>query len=93
MLAAKSVAGRNSLGKDSSTLLADGDNIIAMVHDPHYALLFAHVEEMHELLVAVGTGACDVDYRGLHSKLCRTCAARALLSKLLPLGSNRDWHN
>ena len=84
-LSVKGVAGSNSAGLQTSSLLADGDNVIALVHDPHYALLFAHVEEMHELLVAVGTGACDVDYRGLHSRLCRTCAARSLLSKLLPL--------
>jgi hypothetical protein len=84
-LSVKGIAGSNSVSPDSTTLLADGDNVIALVHDPHYALLFAHVEEMHALLVAVGTGACDVDYRGLHSKLCRTCAARTLLSKLLPL--------
>ncbi len=79
------VTGSQSVSPDSTTLLADGDNIVALVHDPHYALLFAHVEEMHELLVAVGTGACDVDYLGAHSKRCRTCAARSLLSKLLPL--------
>lgn len=76
---------RSASEHSSDTLLADGDNVIACVHDPRYAMLFAHVEEMHELLVAVGTGACDVDYRGTHSKLCKTCAARALLAKLLPL--------
>ncbi len=84
-LSVKGVARRTGETSNETTLLADGDNVVALVHDPHYALLFAHVEEMHELLVAVGTGACDVDFRGMHSKLCKTCAARSLLARLLPL--------
>jgi hypothetical protein len=84
-LSLKGIARKSGEAASETTLLADGDSVIALVHDPHYALLFAHVEEMHELLTAVGTGPCDVDFRGMHSKLCKTCAARSLLAKLLPL--------
>lgn len=67
------------LGEESgSTLLVEGDNIIAHVHSPVHVQLFAHAEEMYELLRNFSMRKCD-KVNGKHSPACRACAATALL--------------
>jgi hypothetical protein len=62
----------------NSTLLVEGEAIIAHVHSPDHVQLFAHAEEMRQLLIEFAKRPCDKAGRR-HLPQCRTCAATALL--------------
>lgn len=64
--------------------LVQGDDVVAVVFEPHLAELFSQAPQMLLLIQRVAAGVCEVAADGSHDNDCRTCEARCILATFSP---------
>ena len=69
-------------GEQPPQALMEGDEVVAVVFEPHYAELFSQAPRMLSLMERLASGQCDLssDEDGDHS--CVVCDAQRIIAAL-----------
>jgi hypothetical protein len=65
--------------------LMQGNDVVAVVFEPHYAELFSQAPQMLMLIQHVAAGECDFAVDGHHDDDCKVCAAQRILAAFTPV--------
>lgn len=64
--------------------LMQGDDVVAVVFEPHYAELFSQAPQMLMLIQHVAAGRCDCTGNGQPDDDCPVCEAQRILAAFTP---------
>lgn len=84
MLASKAPQDDSTEWTEPPQALMQGDDVVAVVFEPHYAELFSQAPQMLMLIQNVAAGTCDFTAEGRHEDDCKVCEAQRILAGFTP---------
>jgi hypothetical protein len=82
MIGTKSTQARVAALEDPPQALMEGDDVVAIVFEPHYAELFSQAPRMLSLVERIAAGTCDFSTDADDDHCCAVCDAQRILAAL-----------